>query len=1196
MYLRRIWTGSLLLTVCASSILTTLSTQAVTSPVVYTNLSEDSVELPGEFSPGDEYQVTADSLDGVVYAVAVLQTDSSRFGRYVDGAWELLPSPGIPSNNSVDELIMVSQTEAYLAYRFYDNEGSSREYNLRVKKYNGTSWEQLGTPADITETSYNDNSSTMVIDSTGKLYVEYMDRAAGKITVKTYDSSTDTWVEVGNFSNGPSTNIDIALDSNDMLYLASYGGSKIQLFRYTNDWEYLDEVSAQFHGESREFDMEIDSQDQPVLAYRDGSTRVSTYTGTSWVDFTGADSISSTGDYALDLDPSDVPYVTTYPNQVTTQRYTPQGWERVNTDSIEYNTNTVRHVFMNDQGTMVYPLIGRGNKVRLHTSTPVFDFNVLDGQARVGTIEVALSDNQSPSYAVISTLANDGSQFDIDTQGNLTSNTPLELTNPTDINQDNTYEFEVEITDNATNISRSYGVRVQVISAVNQPPIINPSTYTEWQEWPQLSVNVTQNSSEKGGYNPATPQSTDSGVASTVSENAVDFARNPVNDQVYALVATSSGEESEFTDGGGLLSVYRLDETGWVLVGEPDFSSEFAQFPALAISETGEIFVAYAVAEGRNNNGSFVNPNFLPYYLITVRQLNESTQSWDFVGGQNLGLGNAFVEQLSLQVDRSGQPSVSFVDYGAIRRDFKTLQYKDGTWNLIGIQRGSSFQALESSYQINQLGQHFIGYINPDEELSVLRLDLDAPSNFDNGIFVGGPNFSNYNVASFSLSFDVEGNPYVAFVSDSNDRLLVMRYNGAEWSFVGDPIELEEGSFGEVSLVVDQGNTPYVLYGNRDLTITTDGPRTLSESDLAAFDTASEQLFLQKFDGLNWTPLIDTAQVYTQPVKGISLLLNQTGDPRIGFTQSAAVDTDNPYRVSGLQIDQVTTLETPEETTRVSNLDIVENDSSQEVTLEIIGGVDRDEFTINGTGEVEFVQNTDFENPRDADADNVYELVLRATDNGSPNLSNSSTLLVTVTDIDENTQDDDADGVTSQVENAAPNNGDGNNDGILDSTQSDVVSLPTASGEYLTLAGNNCSLSSVVITNEVDAQVQDPDYDYPQGLVSFTGNCSLLDLEMYLYTSETGILRAANPGYFTVDTATVESVEINSQPVRKFTYQIQDGDSLDTTSSGDNFTGGLIGFGVAVEEGSTPTPVANPPEEPEVVSSGPDTLIRTGGY
>jgi len=48
---------------------------------------------------------------------------------------------------------------------------------------------------------------------------------------------------------------------------------------------------------------------------------------------------------------------------------------------------------------------------------------------------------------------------------------------------------------------------------------------------------------------------------------------------------------------------------------------------------------------------------------------------------------------------------------------------------------------------------------------------------------------------------------------------------------------------------------------------------------------------------------------------------------------------------------------------------------------------------------------------------------------------------------------DDTDGIPEEIENNAPNNGDGNDDGVLDSLQSHVTSLTDIRGKYVTLEG-----------------------------------------------------------------------------------------------------------------------------------------------
>ncbi len=79
---------------------------------------------------------------------------------------------------------------------------------------------------------------------------------------------------------------------------------------------------------------------------------------------------------------------------------------------------------------------------------------------------------------------------------------------------------------------------------------------------------------------------------------------------------------------------------------------------------------------------------------------------------------------------------------------------------------------------------------------------------------------------------------------------------------------------------------------------------------------------------------------------------------------------------------------------------------------------------------------------------------------------------------------DDSDGVSSAVEDAAPNDGDGNNDGIPDRLQPAVSSLPAGVGVgYVTLVAGEGSVLSDVSTGPAPAPP--PMVVLPQGLVGF---------------------------------------------------------------------------------------------------------------
>ena len=58
---------------------------------------------------------------------------------------------------------------------------------------------------------------------------------------------------------------------------------------------------------------------------------------------------------------------------------------------------------------------------------------------------------------------------------------------------------------------------------------------------------------------------------------------------------------------------------------------------------------------------------------------------------------------------------------------------------------------------------------------------------------------------------------------------------------------------------------------------------------------------------------------------------------------------------------------------------------AQTLTYGIVGGADAAKFTINSsTGVLSFITAPDFENPTDADLNNIYELTVQVSDEASP--------------------------------------------------------------------------------------------------------------------------------------------------------------------------------------------------------------------
>lgn len=179
--------------------------------------------------------------------------------------------------------------------------------------------------------------------------------------------------------------------------------------------------------------------------------------------------------------------------------------------------------------------------------------------------------------------------------------------------------------------------------------------------------------------------------------------------------------------------------------------------------------------------------------------------------------------------------------------------------------------------------------------------------------------------------------------------------------------------------------------------------------------------------------------------------------------------------------------------------------------------------------------------------------------------------------------DEDTDGVPSTVEDAAPNNGDGNNDGTPDSNQQNVTSLVNEVSSTYTAVELDpvCTFSDISITPENGQPNQDGGFDYSSGLINFTAGCGTpgysTEVTIVTYGVDVNglILRKYNPitsSYTTIDSAVLTATTINGQPAVTATYQVVDGGPLDTDGVENGVIVDPVGFAKI-------TPIVVPPKE-----------------
>lgn len=172
--------------------------------------------------------------------------------------------------------------------------------------------------------------------------------------------------------------------------------------------------------------------------------------------------------------------------------------------------------------------------------------------------------------------------------------------------------------------------------------------------------------------------------------------------------------------------------------------------------------------------------------------------------------------------------------------------------------------------------------------------------------------------------------------------------------------------------------------------------------------------------------------------------------------------------------------------------------------------------------------------------------------------------------------DIDNDGITSDIENAAPNNGDANNDGIQDSQQQNLASFVSpVSGKYVSLAvSSGCDITNVTLEAKTDRQVQEKIYSYPNGLMNFTLDCGTIgtttSVTQYYYddSNENYTLQKYNPStdiYSTVTNASISHEDIDNSPVTVVNYQVTDGGEYDTDGLTDGVIVDPVGLAITTE-------------------------------
>ena len=216
---------------------------------------------------------------------------------------------------------------------------------------------------------------------------------------------------------------------------------------------------------------------------------------------------------------------------------------------------------------------------------------------------------------------------------------------------------------------------------------------------------------------------------------------------------------------------------------------------------------------------------------------------------------------------------------------------------------------------------------------------------------------------------------------------------------------------------------------------------------------------------------------------------------------------------------------------------------------------------------------------------------LANNDNATPTDSDSTTVLAG--------SHSDGDGIFDAVEEAAPNSGDGNGDGLADASQSGVTSFPdTVTGKYAVLETSGCaSNANVGVVPYSASTAPDGTYSYPAGLMGFNLTCGAhgdtATITQYYYGTfdpSALVLRkydATAKSYAAVPGAVFSNVTIGGQAALKVVYSVTDGGPLDQDGTADGQISDPAGPAILA---AVPTPTSAPSPSPTIAA--PNTGLQ----
>lgn len=362
--------------------------------------------------------------------------------------------------------------------------------------------------------------------------------------------------------------------------------------------------------------------------------------------------------------------------------------------------------------------------------------------------------------------------------------------------------------------------------------------------------------------------------------------------------------------------VMKFDGSAWVNVGAPNFTPDAADGLSLAFDPLSG--EPYVAFTDWASTG------------LRTSVMKFDGTSWSFVGSEFFSAAGQTESQSLAFSPADNKPYIAFQD-GGWGYNTRVMRYDGTEWVNVGApgfsQNGAGLSCLAFSPADS------LPYVSfsPNDSSNVPKATV-MKFNGTEWVYVGNPCFSAFKSQLVQMAFSPANHqPYVSFTDSTlPGKVTVMTFDGTNWEVVGNP-GFSVGVAGPASIAIGPDGTPYVSF-----------------MDYSLFQTAS----VMKFDGTSWVyvgnPGISQETVYTT-----SLAISQSGQPFVAYNV-------NFSKISVLNYDSVLTgFHNPS----ASGFLIYPNPARDKITVELPGDVTSGELSvINPDGHI--VLNCRLFNPK----------------------------------------------------------------------------------------------------------------------------------------------------------------------------------------------------------------------------------------